>query len=513
MAKKKRHILPIIIVVLILAALTLGYLYHFTDVLNDFKEKYIEKTESTDSSTDVDKNETVSSADSDKKTGETDKNDDTKKTDDSAAKGADMSQLMEMYMAQLSQQEPVGNLDLPQSSSQMSFTLAKQALALCSGGNKSGQATLLMNDGFEIVLQDGYDKSDESIAHTCAFTVAKKTIDYFGQAKTLLIVAIRGTNAGEWFSNFNFADSQSSFTEYAENFLQAAESINLKLIPIIKENPDPVILVCGHSRGAAAANLLGMTLDELRGPEGIYVYTFATPNTYRGSEKDGQLLYTNIFNFINPADVVTEVPLKQMGFHHIGVDIVLPCEPETAERIASEMDVMYQAAPTVKKYYTERHSLTAAGKDSKGLTGYEIMQALASSMTGIKSDVNGRLNMKDIYKIMDGSPTSSESDFAPLIELLEKVIPRDGSFGSSVLMQHMPMVYQGLIDAYSQIYEAMGAIPDGQMPEGFDMGAYQGMGDMSFEGMGDMSFEGMEGMSPEDIAALMQQYGGEDADN
>lgn len=495
--KKKRHIFPIIILIILIAALVGAYLYFFTDTLNDFKEKYINKTEEK-------AEEPVKKSETDKKTETTKKED----SEDKENSGADMSSLMAMYMSSMAEPEPIGALDLPQNTSQMSLTLAKQALALCGGGNKSGQASIFMNDGYEIVLQDGYDKSDSSEAHTCAFTVAKKTIDYYGEAKTLIVVAIRGTNAGEWFSNFNFAESRSSFTEYAENFLMAAESINLKLIPILEANPNYVLLICGHSRGAAAANLLGMTLDDLRGPERIYTYTFATPNTYRGTDKDG--LYTNIFNFINPADVVTEVPLKQMGYHHIGVDIILPCEPETAERIAGEMDIMYQAAPTIKKYYTERHSLTGAGKDKDGYTGYEIMQALASSMTGIRTNENGRKNMKDIYAIMDASPTSSESDLAPLIELLEKIIGRDGTFGSNVLMQHLPMVYSGLIDAYEQIYAAMSAMPEGFSMEGLPT---EGMGDFAPEGMEGFSMEGMGDMSPEELAAMMQQLGGADADN
>lgn len=472
MKKKSKCALVIVIVLVIMAVLAVAFCHHFPEETEEIKDFLFNREETTTDVEESDSGTVIKTADDNTSSEESDA--DSEDTSKSEASSVDMSQLMEMYAASMAEPEPVGELDLPVNSSMMSLTLAKQALTLCTGSSKSGQATLLMNNGFEILLQDGYDKSDESEQHTCAFTVARKTVEYGGELKPLLLIAIRGTNAGEWFSNFNFADSESNSAEYAENFLEASQSIYLKLVPILLDNPDALILACGHSRGAAAANLLGMTLDDRRGYDGVFVYTFATPNTYRGTDKDG--LYTNIFNFINPADVVTEVPLKQMGFHHIGVDVVLPCEPETSERIASEMDVMYQAAPTIKKYYTERHSLTGSGLDKNGYTGYEIMQALASSMTGIRSDVNGGLNMKDIYKIMEGSKTSTESDFAPLIDLLQKVIPKEGTFNGSVLMQHMPMVYQGLIDAYEQIYASMmsgaldmsGLYDMQQMPEGSD---------------------------------------------
>ena len=383
-----------------------------------------------------------------------------------AADYSGYSELFSMYASSMAESVGVESIDLPSSESELSLTLAKEALTLCSGGTKVGQAGVLMNSGFEVLLQSGYDKAADDISHTCAFSVGRKDIEYNGSARELLVIAIRGTSGSEWFSNFDYADSHSDASGFAENFLQAAQAINIKLIPVLTVHPDALILVCGHSRGAAAANLLGMTLDDLYGPEGIFVYTFATPNTYRGSEENAGK-YTNIFNFINPADVVTEVPLKSMGYKHIGTDIVLPCEPDAAQRVAEAMHIMAQMSPSIDAYYNSRYSLTGAGAADDGYTAYEIMQALASSLTGLRSDINGRLNLADIYSIMDSSATSGESAMAPLIELLSRIVGKDGSYGVKIFMQHMPATYTALIDAYEQLLAAYGGMG---MPDGSGMG-------------------------------------------
>ena len=404
------------------------------------------------------------------------------------------SELFSMYASSLAESVSVESVDLPASESELSLQLAKEALTLCSGGTMIGQAGVFMNSGFEVLMQAGYDKATDDISHTCAFSVGRKDIEYNGQSRELLVVAIRGTSGSEWFSNFDYADSHTDSSRFAENFLQAAQAINLKLVPVLAAHPDALILVCGHSRGAAAANLLGMTLDDLYGPEGIFVYTFATPNTYRGTD-DLTGKYTNIFNFINPADVVTELPLKAMGYHHIGTDIVLPAEPDAAQRVAEAMVVMSQMSPSIKAYYEDRYSLTGKDSTDNSYTAYEIMQAMASSLTGLRSDINGGINMADIYSIMDAAPASGSSAFAPLVELLSRIIGRDGSYGVKIFMQHMPATYTALIDAYEQLMAAYGGMgfPDGGMniPDG-GMGFPDG--GMSFPD-GGLNFPDGSGMS------------------
>ena len=386
-------------------------------------------------------------------------------TGTSSGMSADMADMLSAYAMTMTDAAAVESIDLPEHTTDLSLPLAQEALTLCTGHTKAGQAEIMLNSGFEIVMQKGYDKADSDTSHTCAFTVAKKLVDFYGQARTLIVVAVRGTNAGEWVSNFDFARDGGDEAVYAENFLQAAQSVYINLISVLSDYPDALILVCGHSRGAACANLLGMTLDDLRGRENVFVYTFATPTTYRGD--DGITGYENIFNFLNPADVVTHLPLEGWGYGHIGIDLVLPNEAESTERVSAAMQEFAETSPTIEAYYNEVHSLTGADTDSDSdTTTYQIMLAMASSMTGLSFEENGGLSMADMYAIMDGSETGAESVYAGLFRQLEKVIGRDGSWGMTIFGQHMPATYSALIDAYGQILEQLPAALTPQMLSG-----------------------------------------------
>ena len=77
----------------------------------------------------------------------------------------------------------------------------------------------------------------------------------------ILIVAVRGTDgAGAWASNFDVTPSRDFDSPYAENFDLCARDILGTLEPYLTD--EPLVLVCGHSRGAACANLLGLLLQD-----------------------------------------------------------------------------------------------------------------------------------------------------------------------------------------------------------------------------------------------------------
>ena len=89
------------------------------------------------------------------------------------------------------------------------------------------------------------------------------------------------------------------------------------------------VLLTGHSRGGAVAGLLAAMLDDAAA-EGrsssdlrVYAYTFASPRT-TASARGNDRRYANIFNIVNPADIVTRVPLENWGYIRYGVDVPLP---------------------------------------------------------------------------------------------------------------------------------------------------------------------------------------------
>ena len=321
------------------------------------------------------------------------------------------------------------NIPLPASSEEYSASLAMTALTLCTGHGKDAERRVLEEAGFQVLKQQHYDKAPEDTSHTCAWTLGKKTLPFGDENRTLLLVAVRGTDGGEWISNFDFAPSHDDDTQYAENFLLCAEDVLAGLRETLEQEEDPLLLLCGHSRGAACANLLGVLLDEEQGEENVYVYTFATPTTLRGEALEKS--YGNIFNFLNPCDVVTLVPPLSLGYGRAGQDIILPNDRETAEALRSSMAVMDGMSPSISEYYEVRHSLTGPGLSEDGLTAFEFMCLLAGALGG------GTAAMPEL---------APDSDFAPLAALGE-----GGGQDASLLMQHMPTTYLTLMLAYSMV--------------------------------------------------------------
>ena len=91
----------------------------------------------------------------------------------------------------------------------------------------------------------------------------------------LVVVDVRGTVTGnDWFNDITtqFESDNNRFAALADEVLTNVESY-LSSIGL----QDPIILVTGHSMGAAIANILAARLNETMDSGNIYVYTFATP--------------------------------------------------------------------------------------------------------------------------------------------------------------------------------------------------------------------------------------------
>lgn len=339
-------------------------------------------------------------------------------------------------------QMPTVNLSFPSSTREYSPTLAAGALTLCSGHTEQRQAELLTQAGFEIIVRGNYDKPDSDVSHTCAWMLARREIIYNSAARMLYIIAIRGTNAGEWYSNFDFAPSHSDTTAFAENFLFAAEDVLMGVLEPLtaaaQSGETPLVLVCGHSRGAACANLLGMLLNSKLGVDNVSTYTFATPTTFRGD--DCAVDCSNIFNIINPNDIVTGVPLAAWGFRRLGTDIELMSDGTKQPDTQAALEVLHGIAPTVSRYYTERHSLTSPGTSDNGLTAFELMLALTTSVKdSAKSSDTSQKGLGALDAI------SEDSDFAPLVTLLRSVVSDDGKLCAEVVRNHLPTTYLELL--------------------------------------------------------------------
>lgn len=324
-------------------------------------------------------------------------------------------------------------LPLPDSSSEYSLPLAMVSLTLCTGHGQEAERRLLEGAGFTVLKQVNFDKPDTDTGHTCAWSLGKKTVTLAGQTRTLLIAAIRGTNAGEWISNFDFAPSREEDTLYAENFLACARDVLAGLEEPMAAEEDPLLLICGHSRGAACANLLGLLLDERQGPEGVYVYTFATPGTARGEALEADC--PNVFNLLNPCDLVTLVPPASLGFGRVGQDILLSNTPSEAQAVNDAVSALSALAPSITDYYTARHSLTGPGLSGQGLTAFEFLCAVSGALGSGSGDLS----------LLAG--LAPDSDFAPVAAMLAGEEAESRTYAAA--MQHMPATYLALLLASS----------------------------------------------------------------
>ena len=326
-------------------------------------------------------------------------------------------------------------LALPENTMEYDLALAQQALLLCSGHSAENTRTIMEDAGFEVLAQRNFDKPDDSPAHTCACTIARRPIVYGGEMRTLLLVAVRGTNGGEWYSNFDVVPSEDENALYAENFRLCAEDVFTVLREFADGEEDPLFLLCGHSRGAACANLLGLMVNEVYGAENTFVYTFATPATVHGELPDGTE-DGNIFNFLNPRDLVPRMPPAEWNFCRAGTDVLLPNSGED-DPCAEIMDKLTGIAPSLTAYYGERHSLTNAGLSDDGLTAFEVFLMVARALAGQQDSEESDASFSDLI--------SEESDLHPLAELLDRAAEDDWTKSGEILTQHLPNTYGDLL--------------------------------------------------------------------
>lgn len=174
------------------------------------------------------------------------------------------------------------------------------------------------------------DKDDLS-----EFAVGHRTVFYQGYEKEIIVLAVRGTNASnaEWSSNFDVgADTPEYYAAMGDShpdwvnkknhkgFDVAMNRILTKFYDYINRhgldelNRDKTILVTGHSRGAAIANLLGAHFEDSADYES-FTYTFASPYC---TTDENAANYKTIFNVVNEDDLIAYLPLEVWGFKKYG---------------------------------------------------------------------------------------------------------------------------------------------------------------------------------------------------
>ncbi len=150
---------------------------------------------------------------------------------------------------------------------------------------------------------------------TSPAVIASKLYRVGDKPKDVVFVIIEGSAALEgWQGNMQITGSSydKDAGNYHKTFNDSANDLKTNLDNYIKKNKlnKPHVVITGHSRGAAAGNLLAEKLDNEEDKYGkVYAYLFAPPNATKTPHS-----YRNVYNICNTLDFVPYIPLSQTGW-------------------------------------------------------------------------------------------------------------------------------------------------------------------------------------------------------
>ena len=227
------------------------------------------------------------------------------------------------------------------SANTFSKKLAVASISLASAAYSEAQSRDILKElGFEDIYQGNYkEKATMSYNDFAAYNIGCKEITINGLNKNLVIVTVRGTTGNyEWYSNFNIDN-----TADHKGFYKAAAEIEEAVVPYLEKGgiDSNILWITGHSRGASISNILAgrFSLDygDLIDSRHVYGYTFAPASVSLNADTS----LNNIFNFCNPGDVVTQVPLNLWGYKRFGKDVECPDKNTLKENFTSLTGLKY----------------------------------------------------------------------------------------------------------------------------------------------------------------------------
>ena len=180
------------------------------------------------------------------------------------------------------------------------------------------------------------DYKEQSSFSSIGVGAAKKEIDDF----TVIALGIRsGGYYKEWGNNVWLGDGTKSDYMHEGWYNAANKAINFldEYITKYVTTSKIKLWVTGFSRGGATANIIAGLLDNkidkgenifksdvTLNHDDLYAYTFEAPQGANVNSKNikspKDAIYNNIWNIINPNDVVTKVAMSQYGFTRFGTD-------------------------------------------------------------------------------------------------------------------------------------------------------------------------------------------------
>lgn len=171
-----------------------------------------------------------------------------------------------------------------------------------------------LNYDNELILYNTLDSNEDNVAFALTNRVNEDdSIDIF--------VTIRGTLKDEWQGNTeitgtSYDDSLLVHDNFNKGKNSIKTAIELYYAKLLEKSSNINLIITGHSRGAAVANLYAKEATDAQNTtvdcgiprfNNITAYTFACPNVEKYNSNMES--YTNIFNFCFKEDLIPTVPL------------------------------------------------------------------------------------------------------------------------------------------------------------------------------------------------------------
>lgn len=264
-------------------------------------------------------------------------------------------------------------------------------------------------ENIEIEKSTGRDQVNYFIAQRRIFPSGNYNSSY-----TLIFIGLIGSHRDQWYSNFDPEGlySESGVTDcppktvhrgfwdakvFAHRNLEKYINSLSKKNPEILSNGKVKLLIAGHSRGAAASNLLAADIIDANGinigkysecsknlcrisNDNVYTYAFATPNSSAQKENGSYIrnrdCYKRIFNIVNPEDFVTKVMPTSSGweFGNFGTTYSIPSkstyDPGSYNKILNKMQVYYKQMTEGAEYHPYKNGINDVDKIISTFTKY-----------------------------------------------------------------------------------------------------------------------------------------------
>lgn len=170
----------------------------------------------------------------------------------------------------------------------------------------------MMFSSLELSSAYDYQPTKDSIA----YAIGSRNLNH----EKVVLISVRGFNYGaEWCSNFDIGleGDHAGFRAAAETLLEDLDDyINTY------HHQNSKFIFTGYSRGGGVINMCAKLLYEDQNKiikdENCYFYTYEAP---KGCESYHD--YDNVFNIVNPADLIPMIAPTEYGFYRVGKDIVL----------------------------------------------------------------------------------------------------------------------------------------------------------------------------------------------